>query len=155
MEEAGGHPAISEGDVISRAFRGLNRPAAKGLRISYLEDVHPTNVDVVPRTAYHVDLQRIHDVVRRTVRRLHWHEFDQVIDHVRRIQVLAEKESGHMTEPWSKAQPIVEQLEQIDPVVVGNDVFSYRAGRQLPSSFTPSQAWLLNYYDGVRFLAVV
>lgn len=156
---ARGHPAIEKGDLVERTFRGLKKPEAEGFRRAFVQDIRRLDLDEDDHVWLHtVDLNRLSQVVRRTIRGLHWYEMDENISRHQRVHVACEQESIAGPRPdgqWREAKPAVRRIEENEPEVVkGEGVFRYAYSRARSGTQRMS-AWLLTFYNSVRFLGVV
>jgi hypothetical protein len=155
-EQVGDHPdAAANRDIV---FRSLHRREAERLKHSFLNDIRPVSVFsqggifIGQQTGYNAELARIYRVVSRTVRGLFFFETHRVLrkDYDAEVFCNDRLSAQPASDLETLQQTILIPLTQIQPKVIGNNVFSYRV--HLDTTDPDLSVWALLFYGGVPFL---
>ncbi len=158
-DEAGSHPEAV--GIRSSVFRGLQMPEKRGFARDLVQGIRevraktPAGLHLGRRFAFDVDLSRLDRVVARITRGLYWHH--------RRIripdgfEVVVFSEDGLRDLDTTERERI--RREIVTPVLknpchsIGRGVmrYWYASISQQPHAL----AWLYEFYDDVKFLALV
>lgn len=156
-ERAGSHPEAEA--IRDSVFRGLAMPQKTRFRRRILAGIHqqplvtPAGLYIGHARAYDVDLSRLDRVVARVTRGLYWH-------HHNHVRLPGDHEIGVWSEDGLRgiSQTDAVQLRRtlVDPILnnpvrsIGRDVLRYRFAAGDHEHVT---AWLLEFYEDVKFLA--
>ncbi len=157
-DDAGDHPkARANWDSI---LRSLQREEAKGLRKSFLSDIHPVQLrtqaglHVGRGVASNIDPNRIRRVVERIVRGLYFAESCQPLGLSNEVAVHTD-EDLELQSPESLAElnrTILLPLASLTPKVIGDGVFTYRF--QIMEEDPAVSVWALSFFEQVHFLCI-
>jgi len=155
-DDVGNHPkARANWDSI---FRSLQRDEAKGLKESFLSDIHSVRLRTQAglylgrAEAYNVDMERIQRVVERIVRGLYFAEMGHPLGLENEVNVHTEEGLMHQP-PDSLAileRTILVPLASVGAKLVGDGVFAYwfKTTEEQPEA----SVWVFNFYEKLRFL---
>ena len=158
--ESSDHPQAKE--PIDKALRNFNREESKGFRRKFFETLRLRQVEyepglLEPGAEYPIELQRIGNVVSRTVRGILWSESGLLLPENYGVVVFPSFNLDFLG-PRQMAQIAdVEAMERASShkrQSIGGGVFEYwwekRSSDQLPDS-----AWVLRFYEAIYFVCYV
>lgn len=139
--------------LTSKVFRSLNRKQAKGFRSFLKKSISPalvyssSGVYLGRGSKIKVQMDRIYQVIKKTVQGLVFHETGQIV--------------GANYQIKSQYIESVKQVQQLLGIfhncpiqrVFSDNIFSYRAG--IHKKKTPISSWLITVYDSHIFLVNV
>lgn len=154
-DKARGHPDIPK--KTETIIKALRREEAPGFRAQFLKDRRTisfthSGLYIGPQAAFHVDLQRVFNVIQRTIRGLFFKETNGRLPEKDEIRVWCDetfaaedRQNREDLKNWFLAP-----LMMVEPKVIGPDLFSYRhiINDDLAS------AWILGFYGRIHFLAI-
>lgn len=130
--------------------RSLERPQGEGFRNSILRAMEPAGNKI----AFTVEIQRLHVVVERIVQCLYLHETGKRLDlETHEVSALCDDYLNQFDEGEQRQfhENFVIPLSQLDPTIIGDDVFAY-ASIHTPKAFV--SVWGLLFYGSVPFIAL-
>ena len=159
-KECSEHPQAKE--PLGRVLRNLNREESKGLRLSLADSLSHCLVEYTPGLLepgleYSIDLQRIGNVVSKTVKGLLWN--DTRLRPPKRYGI-AVVPSVNFDFLASRLMALVAEVEArernsaSERVSIGNGAFEYWWTRISPEPNMHS-VWLLRFYGGQYFVCFV
>lgn len=139
--------------ILKKVFRSLNRIQAKGFKKYLSDSINP--VKLFTRTGIYLghaskiktDMNRVYNVIEKTVKGLVYHETEQIIDENFNLRI-------EYIERVSQVEKVLNIFKNC-PIkrVFSDNIFSYRAG--IIEDGTPVSSWLLTIYDSHVFLVNV
>ena len=156
-KECSEHPQAK--DPLGRILRNLNREESKGLRLSLADSLSHCLVEYIPGLlepglAYSIDLQRIGNVVSKTVKGLLWSETRLRLPTIYGITVVPSINFDFLAPRLMALVAVVEARERnsaSERVSIGNGAFEYWWTRLSPEPDMRS-GWLLRFYEGQYFV---
>lgn len=158
--ESSDHPQAKE--PTNKALKNFNREESKGFRRMFFETLRPRQVEyepglLEPGAEYPIELQRIGNVVTRTVRGILWSESRLLLPENCGVVVFPSFNLDFLG-PRQMAQ--IAEIEAMERASshkrrsIGEGAFEYwwekRSFDQLPDS-----AWILRFYEGIYFVCYV
>lgn len=160
-DEAGSHPEAA--GIRSSVFRGLQMPEKIGFARNLVQGIRevrvrtPAGLHLGRRLAFNVDLTRLDRVVDRITRGLYWHHRGSRIPDEFEVVILSEDGLRSVAAP--EIERIRIQKEIVIPALknpchsVGRGVMRYWYASI--SDQPPVLAWLYQFYEDVKFVALV
>lgn len=158
--ESSKHPQAKE--PIDKALRNLNRDESKKFRRKFFETLRERQVEYEPGlledgAEYPIDLQRIGNVVSRTVRGILWSESGLLLPENYGVVVFPSFNLNFLGPRQMVQIAEVEAIEHASSHMrksIGGGAFEYwwekRSLDQLPDS-----VWILRFYGGIYFVCYV
>jgi len=151
------HPNAAK--VWPTALRGLVKPQKRRMHAAFRKGMKelsvstPAGIYLGQATSYSVDLGRLNRVICRVIRGLFFHHTDRILDgDYRAISYAIEGIDGSSAENVAALRSVIQPLLLKDPIVIGQNVFSYRF--QIVEDDDNASGWLLSIYEKVHFLGI-
>lgn len=159
-KECSGHPQAK--DPLGKVLRNLDREESKGLRLSLADSMRHCLVEYTPGLLepgleYSIDLQRIGNVVSKTVQGLLWNDTRLCLPESYGIAVVPSFNFDFLAPRLMALVADVEAQERnsaSERVSIGNGAFEYWWTRISPEPDIRS-VWLLRFYGGQYFACFV
>ena len=159
-KECSGHPQAKE--PLGKVLRNLDRQESKGLRIRLADSMRHCLVEYTPGLLepgmeYSIDLQRIGNVVSKTVKGLLWNDTRLRLPKRYGIAVVPSINFEFLGPRLMALVAEVEARERnsaSERVSIGNGAFEYWRTR-ISSKSNMNSVWLLRFYGGQYFVCFV
>ncbi|MGD9852791.1 MAG: hypothetical protein AB7T38_16180 [Nitrospirales bacterium] len=145
------HPEAEE--IVATYTRSLQRPQARGLRISTLRNrtrfplISPAGIIHGEGTALKTDFIRERKVIERVVKGLFYNEFQRPHPNENSMSVYSSRHMGEGRDAMDSVLELISFIKPENKKTIGNEAFSY--GYAIADDHPNGTFWVLTFYKAM------